>query len=199
MLVALTDLLTRPGETGETCRDARYHHRCHALVRGSQRHAGDAEDARRTAHNPAGADSGYRHQFHPGSATDPGFLSLSGRGDLSEAVGDVSRRHIPTSTSLAAWLPSRGRRLASSRWRVLANGPERSGRPGAAITGAGSAAWPRLRLTAYIWAVHLPAGAFPHFRGPSAYVLLFQHGRHHACPTASGNPGASPATESKHS
>jgi len=55
--VALTVLLTRPGATGETCWQAGEHHRSRALVRQPQRDAGDAEDARRTAHNPAIADS----------------------------------------------------------------------------------------------------------------------------------------------
>jgi len=49
----LTDLLTRPVGTGETLRETGDGRRGLRLVRETRRNAGDEEDDRRTAHNPA--------------------------------------------------------------------------------------------------------------------------------------------------
>ncbi len=55
--VPLTDLLTRPGGTGETQRRTRDGNRTGALVSETGGHAGDVEDARRMSHNPEVAGS----------------------------------------------------------------------------------------------------------------------------------------------
>ena len=56
-LYRLTDLLTRPTETGETARDADDSRQADHHVSKTHRDAGDEEDARRTAHNPEVAGS----------------------------------------------------------------------------------------------------------------------------------------------
>jgi len=56
-LYRLTDLLTRPTETGETARDADDSRQADHQVSKTYRDAGDEEDARRTAHNPEVAGS----------------------------------------------------------------------------------------------------------------------------------------------
>ena len=63
-LYRLTDLLTRPTETGETARDADDSRQADHQVSKTYRDAGDEEDARRTAHNPevAGFKSRPRYQ-----------------------------------------------------------------------------------------------------------------------------------------
>ena len=53
----LTDLLTRPTETGETARDADDSRQADHHVSKTHRDAGDEEDARCTAHNPEVAGS----------------------------------------------------------------------------------------------------------------------------------------------
>ena len=60
----LTDLLTRPTETGEAARDADDRRPADHQVSKTYRDAGDEEDARRTAHNPevAGFKSRPRYQ-----------------------------------------------------------------------------------------------------------------------------------------
>ena len=56
-LYRLTDLLTRPTETGETARDADDSRQADHQVSKTYRDARDEEDARRTAHNPEVAGS----------------------------------------------------------------------------------------------------------------------------------------------
>jgi hypothetical protein len=59
----LTDLLTRPIETGETARDTSNAHRSLRLVNKTRRNVGDKEDARRSAHNPATHSCGGQRRY----------------------------------------------------------------------------------------------------------------------------------------
>ncbi len=56
-LYLLTELLTRLAGTGETARDADDDRQTQAQVSETRRDAGDAQDARRMAHNPEVAGS----------------------------------------------------------------------------------------------------------------------------------------------
>jgi hypothetical protein len=101
-----------------------------------------------------------------------------------------------TSPPAPLWPPGcrrAGRGLASSRCRVLANGPKRPGRLGAVdhVSGLGRPSHGYLD-TLHLGRSFCRAGwCVSALQGPSAYVLLFRRGQRHACRTlAQRHPGA---------
>ena len=91
----LTDVLTRPGGTGETRRATRDGLELDALVSGTPRLSRDKQDARRFSHNPAI----YRARFVPEPPGTEGLQRSLAGSTVNGFAGTEQIGRLPETTS----------------------------------------------------------------------------------------------------